>query len=122
MSRKLYSSSFHSSYAYPTNAGSSHQSSFLQEFTTEPGKKYTVTFGITGHPYKENQTQELVVSAGDFKQTFISPPGKKSMGWKIETFTFSATSTLTTLKFECPDSNKSIYGAYLDNVSVVPDS
>jgi hypothetical protein len=66
------------------------------------------------------------VSVGDFKRAFTSPPSPfdKSTGipypikWENITFVFRATDTISTIRFESPYANKTVYGACIDNVRI----
>lgn len=92
----------------------------IQEFNTVKGRKYTVRFGLAGHPGSRGETKDVIISAGDFKKKFTSPAGKEAakVEWKTFTFNFTATDKRTTLRFE--SDSKTPFGAYLDNVWVVP--
>lgn len=67
------------------------------------------------------------MSVGDVSQPFTSTksPFNKAAGlpypidWKDNTFVFTAQDSVSTIKFETPYSNKSPYGACIDNIRIV---
>jgi choice-of-anchor C domain-containing protein len=100
--------------------------SVSQSFATFPGVVYTVQFDLAGNPGFPQGVKTLTVSAGSASANYsFSTVGKSvyNMGWTPETFTFTATSTASTLKFQStyvgngqfPDAAQ---GAALDNVRV----
>ncbi len=100
------------------NAGGGVQ----QSFATDIGQMYEVTFDIAGNPVGAAAIKVLNVSAGDNNQNFSFDTVESSlefMNWDTRMFTFTATSTSTTLAFTAV-SPLSGFGAALDNVDVHP--
>ena len=98
--------------------------SISQSFATVVGMQYTVHFSLAGNPTDE--LQKLQVSAGAATEqlyTFNSTGHTAaSMGWTTQSYTFTATSTTTTLSFASIEDGTTGYsyaGPALDNVSVV---
>jgi choice-of-anchor C domain-containing protein len=98
-----------------------------QTFDTVVGKTYTVLFDIAGNPdpsqsgYVASQPKSLQVSAAGLSGTYSfdsTNTTKTDMGWIEESFSFLATSDLTTLTFASLDPYKSAFGIALDNVRV----
>ena len=97
-----------------------------QEFETERGATYTVTFALAANP-EHHGTDIVHVSVGDVNRPFTSTlsPFNKAAGlpypidWKDYTFVFTAQESVSTIKFESPYANKSVYGACIDNVRIV---
>jgi len=94
-----------------------------QTLTTTTGLSYEVTFDMAGNPGPPTPsspvTKNLRVSAaGDSTDYTFDTTGKSnlSMGWTEKSFTFSATSSSTTLTFASLDNTP--FGPALDNVSV----
>jgi choice-of-anchor C domain-containing protein len=99
-----------------------------QDIATVPGTTYTVLFDLAGNPAAPQNVKRLEVSAaGDSANFEFDTTGKSSatvatMGWREESFTFTATDTTTTLEFRSlhapathPDRAQ---GAALDNIRV----
>lgn len=103
-----------------------------QDISTIPGVQYTVSFDLAGNPGAPQGVKTLVVSAAAASQNYsFSTVGKSgsNMGWTPETFSFTATGTTTTLKFQSTYAGNGYFpdaaqGAALDNVRVtwVPTS
>ncbi len=100
------------------NAGGGVQ----QSFATDIGQMYEVTFDMAGNPSGVSSIKVLNVSAGDSNQNFSFDTVESStefMNWDTRMFTFTATSTSTTLAFTAV-SPLDGFGAALDNVDVHP--
>ncbi|MCH6563562.1 MAG: choice-of-anchor C family protein [Myxococcales bacterium] len=100
------------------NAGGGVQ----QTFATDIGQMYEVTFDMAGNPSGVSSIKVLNVSAGDNNQNFSFDTVESStefMNWDTRMFTFTATSTSTTLAFTAV-SPLAGFGAALDNVDVHP--
>lgn len=93
-----------------------------QNVPTTVGQDYLVTFDMAGNvagtPVVKSLTATAAGSGGSF--TFdTTGQSFANMGWEQKSFTFTATSTSTNLKFA--SSHGGAYGPALDNVSVVAD-
>jgi choice-of-anchor C domain-containing protein len=89
-----------------------------QTFDTTSGQNYTVSFWLAGNPFvTSGPDYVLKVSAAGDTQDYHSTA---SMTWLQKIFTFTATSTSTTLSFQDITSNGNLLngGPALDNVSV----
>lgn len=76
--------------------------SVAQAFTTTPGKEYTVTFDLAGNPGSPQNVKKLQVTAAGASVNYeFDTTGKSgtAMGWREESFTFTASSNTTTLTF-----------------------
>jgi choice-of-anchor C domain-containing protein len=94
-----------------------------QTFATVKGQNYDVSFDLAGNPYGGSKVKTLKVSAAGQSMNFtfdISGHNVRSMGWKIQHWTFTAQYAATTLEFDSADSipNLSGWGPALDNVIV----
>ena len=90
--------------------------SVQQTLQTTPGVEYTVTFDFAGTP-GWGPSDLLVEAAGESAEySFNEANSLVAMGWRPETFTFTATGTSTTLKFTSLEGNSA--GPALDNVRV----
>jgi choice-of-anchor C domain-containing protein len=94
-----------------------------QTFATVAGHDYNVSFDLAGNLYSGPKVKTIKVSAAGKSQTFtfdITGHNTAKMGWKTEQWTFTATSTSTTLEFDSADNvpNVSGWGPALDNVIV----
>lgn len=96
-----------------------------QAFATVAGDFYTVSFWISGNPDGLPTVKTMRVSvdnaAGTFKDFTRDSTGvtRPNMKWEQRSFTFTADSSLTTLKFASLDSGA--FGMALDNVEAVPE-
>jgi len=93
-----------------------------QTFATEIGLTYKVTFDMAGNPVGAQASKELKVMAGDDSRNYLfdtSESSLDSMNWQTQIFSFTATSTSTTLAFTAV-SPLTGFGAALDNVHVNP--
>ena len=91
-----------------------------QTFDTIPGTRYEVTFYLAGNPECAPTVKTLVVSAtGNASATYtFDTTGRSvsSMGWQVESYSFIAAGTSTTLSFQSQVATAC--GPALDNVSV----
>lgn len=104
--------------------------SISQDITTTPGVDYTVVFDLAGNPGWPRNLKVMEVSAGgtsavySFDTTGRSGGSVASMGWREESFTFTATGATTTLTFKSlHEGSPYIWqdraqGAAVDNVRV----
>jgi len=101
-------------------AGIPGSGAIQQTFSTIPGRRYEVNFFIAGNPACDNPYKQMRYSAaGQYKDISTNTKGKslQNMGWKKITWSFTANSSRTTLKFESVGPNR-YCGMALDNVSV----
>jgi choice-of-anchor C domain-containing protein len=93
-----------------------------QTFKTKPYTSYRVTFDMAGNPYAP-MIKELLVSAAGKNQNFVfdcTGKNTSNMGWLSQSWEFTASNTVTTLRFESLGSTGSgRYGPAIDNVKVV---
>jgi len=93
-----------------------------QTFATFPGTAYTVSFWLTGDPHTATPIKHVQVRAAGQSQNFqvdTTPAWEWSMGWTLETWTFTASAATTTLEFASLDANSDT-GPAIDSVQVVP--
>ncbi|HUF50765.1 MAG TPA: DUF642 domain-containing protein [Longimicrobiales bacterium] len=103
-----------------------------QDIATVPGTAYTVLFDLAGNPGSPQNLKKLEVSAAgasanyEFDTTGKTGGTVASMGWRAESFTFTATGTTTTLAFTSlhtpPTHPDRAQGPAVDNVRVVFDA
>ncbi len=94
-----------------------------QSFATTPGQEYMVTFDLAGNLFNLPITKTVKVSAAGQSQDFtFNTTGHTaaSMGWTLDSWTFTATGSTTTLEFDTADVPPTGWGPALDNVSVDP--
>jgi choice-of-anchor C domain-containing protein len=94
-------------------------------FGTNAGTQYTLSFELSGNPDGGNPIKTVEVDIAGIIQTFTfdtSAMGssKSDMKWVLETLVFTATGSITSLKFLSLDDPDSDFGAVIGNVSVVP--
>lgn len=94
-----------------------------QTFATIVGQKYDVAFDLAGNPYAGPPVKTIKVSAAGKSQEFtfsLTGHNARSMGWKTEHWSFTATEAATTLEFDSADNTPGIsgWGPALDNVVV----
>jgi choice-of-anchor C domain-containing protein len=94
-------------------------------FGTNTGTQYTLSFELSGNPDGGNPIKTVEVDVAGIIQTFTfdtSAMGNShsDMKWVLETLVFTATGSITDLKFLSLDDPSSSYGAVIGNVSVVP--
>lgn len=101
------------------------QGGIAQAFATTPGTRYRVTFDLAGNPNQLPRVKPMRVSAaGQSAEFTFDATGKTGarMGWTRQAWTFTASSTSTTLEFQSlTRSPQTGYGAAIDNVVVVPE-
>ena len=92
-----------------------------QTFATAPGASYTVAFDLGGNPDGPPTVKQLRVSAAGQQADFsfdTSGRSRSNMGWTTKTWSFTASSTQTTLEFASLDTTGGLTGPLLDNVRV----
>lgn len=94
-----------------------------QTFDTTAGATYLVTFSLAGNP--DGGVKTLTVSAASNTQSYtFNTAGfnTSNVGWRSQTFTFTATASSTTLTFlgGIQGGGSSCAGSALDNVAVAP--
>jgi choice-of-anchor C domain-containing protein len=90
--------------------------------STVVGQSYTLSFYLAGNPDGGDPNKFLQVQVGNLNQIFTfntSGHSHTSMGWTLESVSFTATATNNTLTFSSPTVG-SPYGAALDEVTVSP--
>jgi len=93
------------------------QGAISQAFTTNIGDQYNVDFYMASNPAAPSQVNLQVTAASGLENfSFTNNQTYSSMGWLEKDFSFTATSTTTTLEFASETSGAS--GPALDNVSV----
>ena len=96
-----------------------------QTFATTFGRAYLVTFDFSGNPEGGDPVKHMRVEAPgqsqdyEFDTTGHSPT---DLGWRTETFRFTATDSLATVEFFSLSESTSSWGPLLDNVVVTEDS
>jgi len=92
-----------------------------QTFSTTPGTTYVVTFDLAGNPGGAptiKQMQARVAGISRDYQFDITGRSGSSMGWRTESFSFTATSGSSTLEFRSTNTTGGFHGAFIDNVRV----
>src|ERR1700693_1811549 len=92
-----------------------------QSFATTPGQEYMVTFDLAGNLLNFPVIKTVRVSAAGQSQDFtfnITGHTTTSMGWTLDSWTFTASGSMTTLEFDTADTPPTGWGPALDNVSV----
>jgi choice-of-anchor C domain-containing protein len=87
--------------------------------TTVPGENYLLSFYLAGNPDGGDSVKLVNVSVGSLDRTFsfdISGVSKSSMGWVLESASFTAPGSVTSLTFTSLENNA--YGPALDGVTV----
>lgn len=96
-----------------------------QTFDTVPGQAYRVSFSLAGNPdgcssdsdYNPDKTVRATAGAGSLTTTFnVSGRTISDLGWRDESFSFTASVSLTELKFESLTTGRC--GPLVDNVRV----
>lgn len=90
-----------------------------QTFQTTPGAKYLVTFALEANRQGPPDVKKLKVSAAGQSKTF-SFNVKKEKKWKLFRWEFTAKKDRTTISFSSLSNKGNIFGALLDDVSVLP--
>jgi len=94
-----------------------------QSFTTVAGQQYVVTFDLAVNVFNFPVIKTVHVSAAGQSQNFsfnTTGHNAASMGWVLDSWTFTAFGPTTTLEFDSADSPPTGWGPALDNVSVNP--
>jgi choice-of-anchor C domain-containing protein len=94
-----------------------------QTFATQPNAVYLVSFYLSGDPFTTPAIKHVRVAAAGASSDFsfdVTPAWDWSMGWTLETWTFTATSSSTTLELYSLDDGSS--GPAIDNVTVTLQS
>lgn len=104
------------SYSLDLNGGSA--GTISQSFATTVGGTYNVSFSLAGnHDGGGDKTITVGVTDPHSFSFALAGSSRSAMGWQTESFSFVATSALSTLTFAGNPAN-TYYGAALDNVSV----
>jgi choice-of-anchor C domain-containing protein len=96
-----------------------------QSIATKPGKKYKVTFRMSGNPgVPEHKTVQLGVrAAGQDKEFELPMEGRtyEDLKWAEQTWEFTAKEKATTIEFHTamPATSNAFGGPLLDDVKVV---
>ena len=101
-------------------AGSS-VGTIAQDFATNIGETYAVTYWIARNPDGGVNARTGFVSAGGTQSQFTygGSGNRANMQWQQETFQFTATNAITTLSFAADAATAGgFYGPALDNVSI----
>jgi len=104
--------------------GSPGRGGVQQSFATRPGRKYRVTFSMSGNPgVPHDKVQLAVEAAGEVKEFECSMEGKthKDLKWEKKTWQFTAKDKTTVLELRTamgPTSNP-FGGPAIDDVQVV---
>ena len=98
--------------------------SIYQVISTEAGATYETTFDMAGNPHCDAKLKSMTVSAAGSSEDFtfdttgkVWPDDAFNMGYVQKSFTFTATSTSTTLEFV--SNTPGSCGPVLDNVVMV---
>lgn len=92
-----------------------------QTFATTPGKKYTVSFLLSGNAGDEPTIKRLRVGAAGKHADYtfdITSQSAQNGNWVKESWSFVATSSSTTLQFESKDTTGGKCGPVIAAVSV----
>jgi hypothetical protein len=95
-------------------------SSMSQQFATNVGEMYNLSFYYSNRTNTSTGTNGLSFSAGSLSSVMTAVPGENDSGnnqWQLYSTTFTATSALTTLQFNALGTSDS-FGTSLDNVTV----
>ena len=94
-----------------------------QAFVTKAGKKYRVTFGMSGNPGLGYRNVQLAVRAAGKKEVFECDMDGKTLDdlkWETKTWEFTAVNTITILEFRTAMTEANPFGGpLLDDVKVV---
>ena len=94
-----------------------------QSFETEPGRTYVMQFDVAGNTDGPPVVKRLrAEAAGQSTEVWFDTIGrsKADLGWRRETWSFTATGPRTTLTFRSAGTAGGHYGPLLDNVAVRP--
>ncbi|HSQ54574.1 MAG TPA: choice-of-anchor C family protein [Gemmata sp.] len=101
--------------------GSNSVGGIKQTFATRSGRKYRVIFSLGGNPEGGPPVKLLgVYAAGRSTKFSFDTTGKKrdDIGWKTETWEFTATASKTSIEFASLMQRPDSWGPLVDNVSV----
>jgi choice-of-anchor C domain-containing protein len=107
--------------------GSPGHGGIEQTFKTTKGRRYRVTFALSGSPDCEMPSKRIAVSAAGQSSVFsFDSTGKArdNMGWVTKEWKFNAVADQTTLEFYTMEKKDPVKGPAIDNVrvEVVPPS
>ena len=104
--------------SYSLDLNGSSAATISQSFATSVGTTYNVSFSMAGnHDGGGDKTITVGVTDPHSFSFALAGSSHAAMGWQAESFSFVATSAVSTLTFAGSPAN-SYYGAALDNVSV----
>jgi choice-of-anchor C domain-containing protein len=92
-----------------------------QSFATLVGDTYIVSFDLSGNPQGGSRFKPLRVSVGGLTSDFVFDSAGQTIDaliWQAVVFSFVATNTVSTLRFESLSSSDSSFGALIDHVDV----
>jgi choice-of-anchor C domain-containing protein len=92
-----------------------------QTIRTVPGGVYRLTFAMAGNPEGPPTIKIMGVSADNqFAEFTFDITGRtiRTMGWTLQSWTFTAIDTLSTIEFFSLDPQVGLYGPALDKVSI----
>jgi choice-of-anchor C domain-containing protein len=95
-----------------------------QSFATVAGKAYQISFDLASNPMGGVNPRNLLVSIDGGAAQIFSHPGSTGrdlagMNWLSNSFTFVASTALTTLSFSTDATARNVYGPALDNVTII---
>jgi choice-of-anchor C domain-containing protein len=104
--------------------GSPGHGGVKQSFATRPGRKYRVTFAMSGNPGAGHEKVQLAVeAAGQAKEFECELAGKSNedLKWERRTWEFTAADKVTVLEFRTamPPTSNGFGGPAIDDVKVV---
>ena len=96
-----------------------------QSVATVAGRRYRLSFALSGNPEGPPRVKTLIVTAGPVARTFTFDTAghtRRSMGWRTVSLDFTATSSATTIGFARTDGSprSGWWGPAVDDVSVTP--
>ncbi|WP_332852472.1 choice-of-anchor C family PEP-CTERM protein [Duganella sp. S19_KUP01_CR8] len=104
--------------SYSLDLNGSGTGTISQSFATTVGGTYNVSFSLAGnHDGGGDKTITVGVTDPHSFSFALAGSSHGAMGWQTESFSFVATSALSTLTFAGSPAN-TYYGAALDNISV----
>nr|WP_315261319.1 choice-of-anchor C family protein [uncultured Duganella sp.] len=105
------------SYSIDLNGGSA--ATLSQSFATNIGQLYNVSFSMAGNPDGGGAVKSIMAGVTGMSTFTFDGTGAShgAMNWQARSFSFVASSSLSTLTF-AGDSSTGPYGVALDNVSV----
>jgi len=103
------------------DGGNSIGGGIQQSFTTVPGQTYLVTFDLAGNTGGLPQIKQVSVAIDSFVQPYtfdISGQTATTLKWQPKSFSFTASTTNSTLSFTSLTAGPGIYGPLIDHVQV----